>query len=86
MENHIVNMENRNRTTITEVSDVESFDEEAITVILKSGAIYIKGKELHIQKLDLQEGKVIIAGQVNSFAYSDKKEKQEKGFLKKMLK
>ncbi len=86
MENHIVNMENRNRATITEVSDVESFDEEAITVILQSGAIYIKGKELHIQKLDLQEGKVIITGQINSLAYSDKKEKQEKGFLKKMLK
>ncbi|WP_037372861.1 sporulation protein YabP [Anaerovorax odorimutans] len=86
MENHIVSIDNRERITITEVSDVESFNEQSILVLLESGGILIKGEGLHIQKLDLEEGKAIITGSIMSAVYTEKKDKQDKGFLRKILK
>ncbi|MEG1583485.1 MAG: sporulation protein YabP [Anaerovorax sp.] len=86
MENHEVNIENREKITITKVTDVDSFNEETILVVLSSGGMMIKGHSLHIQKLDLDEGKVIIAGTVDSVVYTEKKNKGEKGFLKALLK
>lgn len=86
MENHVVNIDNRSKISITDVSDVDHFNEENISVILNDGAMSIKGKELHIQKLDLEQGDVIIAGKIQALIYSEKKGKQEKSFIKKMLK
>ena len=83
---HIVNIDNRERISITDVADIESFNEETILIILKSGGLVIKGQELHIQKLDLEEGKVLITGAITSAVYTEKRDKQEKGFLKKILK
>ena len=83
---HIVNIDNRERISITEVADIESFNEENILIILKNGGLFIKGQDLHIQKLDLEEGSVLITGSITSAVYTEKKDKQEKGFLKKILK
>lgn len=87
MENgHIVNIDNRERISVTDVTDIESFNEEMILLILRSGGLIIKGQDLHIQKLDLDEGRVLITGAIASAVYTEKKDKQEKGFLKKILK
>jgi len=86
MENHVMNIDNRERITITEVADVDSFNEDTILVSLNSGGLIIKGQKLHIQKLDLADGKVIITGIFNSAAYTEKKNKQEQGLLRKILK
>ena len=83
---HIVNIDNRERISVTEVADIESFNDEAILLILKSGGLLIKGQGLHIQKLDLEEGRVLITGSIGSAVYTEKKDKQEKGFLKKIFK
>lgn len=87
MENgHIVNIDNRERISVTDVADIESFNEEMILLILKSGGLIIKGQDLHIQKLDLDEGRVLITGAIGSAVYTEKRDKQDKGFLKKILK
>lgn len=86
MENHEVSIENREKITVTKVTDVDSFNEENILIALGSGGMVIKGGNLHIQKLDLDEGTVIITGTINSAVYTEKKNKGEKGFLKALLK
>ncbi len=86
MDTHVVNIDNRERVSVTEVIDIESFNEEIILMILKNGGLIIKGENLHIQKLDLEEGKVLISGAISSAVYTEKKDRQEKGFLKKILK
>lgn len=83
---HVINIDNREKISVSEVTDIESFNEENILLILKSGGLIIKGQELHIQKLDLEEGRVLITGTINSAVYTEKKDRQEKGFLKKILK
>ena len=86
MDSHVVNIDNREKISITGVTDIESFNEEVILLILKNGGLIIKGEGLHVQKLDLDEGEVFISGAIGSAVYTEKKDKQEKGFLKKILK
>ena len=85
MENHILNIEGREKLTVTEVADVRSFNEENVLIILKKGGLMVKGEKLHIQKLDLAEGKVVINGYVNSMAYTEKKDKEEKNLIKRIF-
>lgn len=86
MENHVISIDNRERLTVTEVADIDNFDEEEICANLKEGGLIIKGKSLNIQILNLAEGKAVITGQINSLAYTQKKEKADKGLLRKILK
>ncbi len=86
MDTHVVNIDNRERISVTEVTDVESFDEATILLSLETGGLIIRGENLHIQKLDLEEGRVLISGSIGSAVYTEKKDRQEKGFLKKILK
>lgn len=86
MENHTVTIDNREKTTITDILEIDSFDEAEIRATLKRGAMIIKGEKLHIQVLDLQEGRAVITGTVNSLMYVKVKEKGEKGLMARILK
>ena len=86
MDAHAVNIDNREKVSVTEVTDSESFNEEIIFLALKNGGLVIRGEDLHIQKLDLDEGKVLITGAIGSAVYTERKDRQEKGFLRKILK
>lgn len=84
--NQNIFLENRQKISITEVQDVESFDDEMIQVSSAKGNIIVKGAKLQIQKLDLEDGKVIINGTINSINYTEKEGSKGKGFLGKVLK
>ncbi|NLP29955.1 MAG: sporulation protein YabP [Clostridiales bacterium] len=83
---HNLYIEDRKLITISEVTEVDNFDEESILLTVQGSNLLLKGQNLHIQKLDLEEGKAVISGTLNSVNYSEKKNKSEGGFLKKMLK
>jgi len=73
MENHYLTLENREKLTISQVSDVDAFDENNLWANVKDGSIEISGENLNIEKLDLEEGLLVVAGRINSFSYVDKK-------------
>lgn len=73
MENHFLQMENKNKLSITEITGVEGFDEETILVSLKAEELVISGKNLHIESLDLDEGVLSCSGQIESLVYTRKK-------------
>ena len=83
---HSVYIESRSRIVITGVNDVENFNEETILLTIEKGGLVVKGQNLHIQKLDLEDGKVIITGFLHSAIYTEKKAKQEKSLLGRLLK
>ena len=85
MEKHIINMEDRERLTVTGVEDMDSAGEEYIKIIIENGALCIKGSGLHIAKLDLSEGKAVITGMVDSLIYTEKKKENSESFLKKLF-
>lgn len=73
MEQHNIILEGRKKMTISQVIDVDAFDEETLWANLKEGAVEITGEGLHIEKLDLTEGVLVITGRITAFSYAEPK-------------
>ena len=69
------------RLSLTGVVEVIAFDEEKILLNTKLGALTIKGSNLKMNKLDVQNGDVVIVGDMYSCVYSQKGIKKEKDSL-----
>ncbi len=69
-------MEDRNKLFITGVSDVDSFDEQTVTVITSGGELSVRGSGLHIGKLSTDTGEMTVEGRIDAIAYSAEVQKQ----------
>lgn len=85
---HNITIENRERINISGVNNVVSFDDETIILESDLGLLTIRGQELHINKLNLEEGHVAIDGELINLNYSDKNGLIGKsgGFISRMFK
>ena len=80
-------LENRKRLSLNGVIEVISFNDEQIILNTSLGTLIIKGEELRMNKLDVQNGDIMITGTVNSYAYINKESKQDKeSILAKLFK
>lgn len=86
--NHSIILENRERLSISGVERVDNFNDELIILQTVNGILTIKGEELDVNKLNVEDGNVSVKGTINSLAYSDRQSLGEKssGFLGKMFK
>lgn len=66
---HILTLDNRKLLTLTGVEDVPGFDEQTISVKLSDASLVVKGASLHISKLNLDSGDVVIDGDIRSLQY-----------------
>lgn len=69
---HHIMLDERSRLTISGVEEVESFDENTITMYTNHGMLVVRGEGLHIEKLSLDGGDLNVDGQVDSLSYEDK--------------
>lgn len=85
---HSILMENREKATITGVQDVDSFDEGSVLLVTDLGYITLHGIDLHISKLNLEEGQLIVEGEITGIEYSDNEGLRSKGggFFGKLFK
>lgn len=82
-----VKMLNRKLLEITGVMKVESFDNEEFLLETELGFLTIRGHNLHMKHLSLEQGLVAIEGLVHSLAYLDgNAAAKSKGFLGKLFK
>ena len=84
MDNHYITIENREKLVLSQVADVDAFDEETLWANLKEGGIEITGEKLNIEKLDLQEGMLVVTGRISSIAYTDRTFKEKSSLLKRL--
>ncbi|GAA0138030.1 hypothetical protein YSY43_48710 [Paenibacillus sp. YSY-4.3] len=71
---------------ITGVLNVESFDSEEFLLQTELGHLTIRGQNLHIKNLNLEQGLVSIEGLVNSLSYIDPgSQSSGKGLLGKLF-
>lgn len=86
--NQNLSMENRKKLSISAIEHITSFDTEVIELISSLGNITIKGHDLDIKKLNLDDGNICITGLVDSIVYTDKTDiaQKSKGFLGKIFK
>lgn len=66
---HSLVVEQREKSRITGVEDVECFNEEIAVITTSMGAITVTGSGLKVAKLDLQAGCVELEGRVDSMEY-----------------
>lgn len=69
--NHNVIMENRERANITGVIDIHSFDDELVLAETELGILTIKGYDLKMNKLNLDNNELIVEGKILALIYSD---------------
>jgi len=66
-----IRMLNRKSLDITGVSNVESFDNEEFLLETECGFLTVRGQNLHMKNLSLEQGLVSIEGTIHSLVYLD---------------
>jgi len=79
-----LSLKNRKYLELSGVKEVISFNEDKVLLQTTQGILEVKGKDLNIQKLNLDDSNVKIEGLIFSLNYSDKS--HEKGLFKKLFK
>jgi len=84
--NHDIVMRGRKKIEITGVKHVESFDHEEFLLETVMGYLAIKGVNLKMQNLSVDQGLVAIEGRIFDISYLDDQDgEQTKGFLSKLF-
>lgn len=85
--NHLMSIDNRQKVILTGINNVQNFNETEIALETVMGLLTIKGSSLHMSRLNLETGDLVIDGQVDSFVYSEKQDIKTKGagFLSKLF-
>jgi len=72
------------------VADIKCADEDVVKLALKQGNMVVKGRKLRLQKMDPEEEKVVIEGEIEAVMYSPKKSKggrskEKKSFFRRLF-
>ena len=78
---HNIILEDRRILTVSGVSDVDSFDEEAVVLYTELGELTVKGGNLHMNKLNVETGEVSIEGDIESLSYRDESPRSSGGLF-----
>jgi sporulation protein YabP len=68
---HRLELEGREKLTVSGVEDVARFDEGCIVLTTADGTLVISGEDLHIGKLSLEGGELCVDGRIDVLAYED---------------
>lgn len=68
---HELNMKNREKLSLTGVTDISGFDESMIVLTTAQGDLTIRGIELHIGKIDLDVGQLEVRGHIQELSYDE---------------
>lgn len=84
---HKISMSDRRVCEISGVKDVLSFDIREVLLETEQGMLTLKGDNLHVSRLSLDQGEVDVDGRIDSLAYSEVTGLGQKGesFFAKMF-
>lgn len=68
---HKIVINNRRTGSFTGILDVLSFDINEILLETEMGMLHIKGRDLHVNRLNLEKGEADIDGEIESMIYSE---------------
>lgn len=75
-------IENRNKVNVTGVTKVVSSNTKSVIVETSNGKMLIDGDNLHIDRLNVDDGVLDVSGSINSVKYAGKNE----GLFKRLFK
>lgn len=65
-------LENQKKITVTGIVEVTSSNDSTLTAKLNKGNIFILGANIHITKLDVEQGLLEAEGNFNQIKYNNK--------------
>ena len=68
---HAISLQDRRKLTVSGVEDVESFDENAIVLQTAGGFLVLRGSALHIDRLSIEGGELLVTGHIDSLVYEE---------------
>ena len=68
---HRLTLDNRRQLTVTGVTEVVSFDENAIVLRTGQGELIIQGSGLQLRQLSVEGGQVAVDGTVAAMTYEE---------------
>ncbi|HIY12249.1 MAG TPA: sporulation protein YabP [Candidatus Agathobaculum merdipullorum] len=68
---HNIILEGREKLSISGVLDVQSFDEEQVLLETVRGMVLVRGQGLHVERLQLEAGELIVEGEIGLIEYDD---------------
>lgn len=68
---HNIILEERGKLSVSGVVDVQSFDEEQVLLETVRGMLLVCGQGLHIERLQLEAGELLVQGEVSLLEYDD---------------
>lgn len=81
---HSLILENRNKLSLTGVTDVDSFDETTIVAYTDYGELTVSGSDLHICVLNIEHGELTVEGNIAGLNYLNQQPKSS-GFFSRMF-
>ncbi|MCD7735392.1 MAG: YabP/YqfC family sporulation protein [Lachnospiraceae bacterium] len=82
---HSILWKDRTEGSVAGVIDVLSFDENMVVLQTEQGTLTVKGKNLHIGRLELSSGEVKMRGSVDSIVYSGSNPAKKGSLMKRMF-
>ena len=79
-------MENREKLTLTGVVDIHSFDDELVLVETSQGILTVKGNDLKMNKLNLDNNELVVEGRISALVYSEADIAKKGGMFGKIFK
>ncbi len=64
-------LEDRSKLSVSGVEDIDNFDEGGFTAITCAGALVVKGADLHINKLNVDTGELVVDGEIDSCVFNN---------------
>ena len=81
---HRLQLEGREKLTVSGVEDVERFDDQCIVLRTGAGVLVVSGESLHIGKLSLDGGDLKVEGMVDSLSYEER-QSERGGFFSRLF-
>lgn len=80
---HKLTLEQREKLTMTGVTEVVSFDESAVILHTQLGTLTVQGENLQLKTLSIDGGQVAVDGHIGALVYEEPR--QGGGFFRRFL-
>ena len=78
-------IEKRKKAVLTGVKEVGRFDETAVVLEAWGGRLTLAGSGLHVCALQLEEGKLLVDGDIDGVQYEQGRARRRGGFLRRAI-
>ena len=73
---HKLTLDERQKLTMTGVTEVVSFDDTAVVLHTNLGTLEVQGQQLKLKTLSLDGGQVAVDGHISALYYEEPREKR----------